>query len=348
MKIDLIITCYKPDKTIFEVVETMSRQSVPVNKIIVLNVEQKYFDRVVYSGKFMDNHKNVEVHHVSRREFDNGRLRNAAVKYSDAEYFLMMTQDSIPVGTELVSDLLKPFLNDESVAVSYARQVHRANMPEAEKYAKKYYYPEDSFTTSLADFENMGVRAFHSSNACAMYKRNIFDSLGGFTNHAITNEDVLFAANACHEGYKIVYSSEAVIIYSTVMENKDYMKKYFDLAVSCLKHPEVFDYSVQKNENRKLFKIVLNHLKRDGFKHELLSFYIREYYKRKGFSKGKKYKKMTHKEIEHYTYNKSYWDIDEMMRDRAGVNSKEGYGRSEKEREMLTTPPVKAKNKTEN
>ena len=73
MTIDLVITTYKPTKTFFDLVDKMSKQTVEIRKIIILNVEQKYFDRLLYATKFIDEHKNVEVRHISAREFDCGK-----------------------------------------------------------------------------------------------------------------------------------------------------------------------------------------------------------------------------------------------------------------------------------
>lgn len=38
-------------------------------------------------------------------------------------------------------------------------------------------------------------KTFFCSNVCAMYRRSIYEKLGGFVKHTIFNEDMIFAEN---------------------------------------------------------------------------------------------------------------------------------------------------------
>ena len=44
-KVDVIIPVYKPEKSFFELIDRLEHQTLEVNKIILMNTEQKYFDR---------------------------------------------------------------------------------------------------------------------------------------------------------------------------------------------------------------------------------------------------------------------------------------------------------------
>ena len=61
----------------------------------------------------LKDYKNLDVRHISKREFDHGRTRNESVKRSDSEYFLMMTQDAMPVDDKLVENLLAALKKDK-------------------------------------------------------------------------------------------------------------------------------------------------------------------------------------------------------------------------------------------
>ena len=53
-KVDVIIPVYKPDRGFLTMVEKLQAQTVPVNRIILINTEQKYLDRLFlryYAGK---------------------------------------------------------------------------------------------------------------------------------------------------------------------------------------------------------------------------------------------------------------------------------------------------------
>lgn len=346
MTIDLILPIYKPEKKFLDLVDEMASQSLPINKIIIMNTEQKFFDRLIYASKFLDKHKNVEVRHLSKREFDNGKTRNAAVKLSDADYFIMMSQNSMPVGKEIIQKLLKPFETEENVAVSYARQVAVESAPEYEKYIRRFYFPEDSVIRSQKDVDTIGWSAYMCSNSCAMYKRSVFDELGGFMNHVIVNEDIFFASKAINSGYKVAYAADAVCIYTGENDDKEQGKKAFDIAASVVKHPEVFDIDEFKASLKKLDKMVINHLRR-GHRGELISYRKLASAKKKGFNKGLKYTKFPRTDIGKFSNNPEYWRADEILRDRNSVDVHSGYGRSEAELKMLSNSPVSNAAKSE-
>ncbi len=106
-QVDVIIPAYKPDQKFLTLIDKLTHQSVPINQIIVMNTEQKYFDRLVYGTSFSKEHHKIMVRHLSKREFDHGRTRNQGVKYSEADYFIMMTQDAIPADAYMVEQLLR-------------------------------------------------------------------------------------------------------------------------------------------------------------------------------------------------------------------------------------------------
>lgn len=119
--VDVIIPVYKPDRGFLTLVEKLETQSHPVNQIIIMNTEQKYFDRLFYGTVLERTYHNITVKHLSKREFDHGHTRNQGVRLSKADVFLMMTQDAMPADEYLVERLLAG-LRDEGTAAAYARQ----------------------------------------------------------------------------------------------------------------------------------------------------------------------------------------------------------------------------------
>lgn len=347
MTIDLIIPVYQPDKRFLEMVDIMTSQTLPINKIIIMNVEQKYFDRLVYSTKFMDQHRNLEVRHSSKKEFDHGKIRNAGVKLSDADYFIIMNQNTLPSGHEVVQKLYDAMKKDPTVAVSFARHISMESSHEYEKFVRRFYYPEDSSVHGLKDADTLGWRAFMNSNICAMYDRKIFEELGGFLNHVIANEDILFASKALHEGYKVAYVADAVTLMTEDFSEKEQEKLAFDTAVSMMKHPETFNIEEVKDEHKKVDKLVLNHLRRNGHRSEVIEYKRLARAKKRGFARGLKYKKISLYDTPRFSANPEYWRFDEILRDRNSIDVHSGYGRSEEEMNMLKNPPVRAKKREE-
>lgn len=341
MKIDLIVVSYKPDENFLEMMQAVSEQTKAINKIIIYNVEQKYFDRITYAAKLSSDYKNAEIHHISRREFDNGRTRNMAVKCSDADYFVVMAQDAIPAAPDVIENLYKAIRQGDDIAVAFARVIEHEDSREYAKYIMQYFYPVDSHIRSAEDIDTYGSIAYQASNICAIYRRDIFDKVGGFVNHAIANEDVLYAATALNEGYRIAYAADAKVIYSYVRNREDCMKYFFDAGVSYAKHPELFNMTAAMNQTRKIIKMTKAHLVKKGKStKERWEFDSVSRAAVKGLKLGRRYKSLSQKRIRKLTCNPGYWSTDEIMRDRSGVNARLGYGRSAEEISMLSKPPV--------
>ena len=306
-RVDVIIPTYKPDWRFLDLMEKLARQSVPIHRIIIMNTEQKYFDRLVYGTPFAKKYTNVLVKHLSKREFDHGRTRNNGVRLSDAEVFIMMTQDAVPADEFLVENLLKG-LRSPNAAVSYARQIAGETSSEAEKFTRNFNYPDEPKIKTIADVEKMGIKAFFCSNVCAAYKRDIFDSLGGFIKHTIFNEDMIYAAGALKAGYSIAYQPEAKVYHSHDYSNKEQFHRYFDLGVSQTDHPEVFADVPSESEGAKLVKMTITHLRENKMQSQIPHVILNNAFKYMGYLLGRNYRKLPRKVIVSCSSNKDYWD----------------------------------------
>ena len=343
MTFDLIIPTYKPGDNLLSILDIMSNQSIPLGKIIIINTEQKYFDRIVYEKSFLSRHSNIEVRHVSKKEFDCGRTRNMGVKISDSEYFLMLAQDAKPVGRDFVKNLLDPMVKDSTVAVSYARQLPRENADLIEKCEKNFYFPESAHVYSEKDLNTFGTDIYFLSNSAALYKRSIFDKLGGFINHSIMNEDVLYGASVINADYKIAYVPSAQVIYSKNLSVEDYGKISFDLGVCHAKHPEIYAAEKYRESGKLLYKTTIDTLTREKEKKLVKKYKKIDKLKKKSYRKGRKYRQLPMNIILKSTYNREYWRMDGILRDRSSLDSHAGYGRSDAELAMIKDTPVKDK-----
>jgi len=342
MTADLIIPAYKPDKTFLEAVDAMAAQTVSFDKIIVVNTEQKYFDRLVYSHKFLDEHKSLDIRHISKREFDCGKTCNFGAKISQADCFIIMSQNVVPDSPDVAAKLIAALESDPKCAVAYARQTAEDNSPETDKYVKRYFFPEDSAVLTSKDIDSLKNGSVRGLNGCAAYRREVFDAIGGFPNHIICDEDVIYASKALEAGYRIAYISDAVVVDHIRLSGQEHMKKAFDFGVCVLKNSDVFDYNAVKENSKKIEKLLLSHLKRKSFSGE--AFELRHICRaeKAGYRKALKYARMSSNDIHKYTANPEYWRMDEILRDRKSVDGHSGYGRSDAEIKMLSQPPVRA------
>ena len=57
--VDVIIPTYKPDGGLISMIEILEEQSFPVNKIIIINTEEKYFYKLFYGTVFLEQYRNT-------------------------------------------------------------------------------------------------------------------------------------------------------------------------------------------------------------------------------------------------------------------------------------------------
>lgn len=329
--IDIIIPVYKPDKSFLTLIESLEKQTVPVNRIILLNTEQKYFERLIYGTSFLEKYRNVYVTHLSKREFNHGGTRKNGVKKSDASIFVMMTQDAIPEDGHLLENLVKP-LEKEGVAVSYARQLAAEDCNEIERYTRAFNYPEESRLKAEEDIPTLGIKTYFCSNVCAAYDRKIYEELGGFIKHTIFNEDMIYAAAAVQAGYKIAYTAEARVIHSHNYSFSQQFHRNFDMGVSQADHPEVFAKLSPEGEGMQLLRATSEHLWKLKKKRMIPRLYIGTACKYAGYVLGKHYRSLPQKVVMKCTMNRTYWEQTGRIRSSENIDATRGYGKSEDER----------------
>ena len=287
--VDIIILTYRPGPGLLDIIERLEGQTVPPRKIILMNTVKEYLDELMGKDARLDGYDNIEIHHLSEEEFDHGGTRKEAARYSDAAFLIYMTMDAYPADEYLVENLLAPFEKDESIAVSYARQLPRQGASPIEVYNRLFNYPDGDVKKTKADKERLGIKTYFCSDVCACYRRDIYDSLGGHIDHTVFNEDMIYAHKAVESGYGIYYASSARVVHShdyTVMEQ---YRRNIDLGRSQAEHPEVFASVPSEGEGRKLVKGCVSYLLKEGRWYMIPRFVALCAGRYLGYRKGKRY-----------------------------------------------------------
>lgn len=305
--VDVIIPTKKPGKQFLALLEKLSAQTVVPSRIIVMNTEEKYFERLTYGTHFMEKYQNVEVYHLSGREFDHGRTRNDGVRHSDADVFVCLTQDAVPQDDRLIEELLNG-LSEKNAAVSYGRQLPASDAQILERFTRQFNYPDASCVKSKEDLERLGIKTYFCSNVCAAYDRKIFDSLGGFIRHTIFNEDMIYAAKAVQAGYRIVYAAKAQVVHSHNYTNVEQFKRNFDLGVSQADHPEIFDKVPSESEGIRMIKQTVQYLKEQKQARKIPALFVKSGFKFVGYRMGKSYRRLPRKLVLKCSMNRRYWE----------------------------------------
>ena len=300
--VDVIIPAYHPGKEFATLIKRLEKQSVPIHRIIVMNTEESMWNKEW--EKLSDA---MEVHHLTKEEFDHGGTRARAAELSDADVMVFMTQDAMPADRELLAELLKALDQEENIAAAYARQLPNAECSFVERYTRAFNYPDTSLVKTKADLDKYGIKTFFCSNVCAAYKKDIYEKQGGFVRRTIFNEDMIYAGGLIQAGYGIVYAAEARVIHSHNYNCMQQFHRNFDLGVSQAEHPEIFEGVPSEGEGMRLVKKTLAYLIHSGRIWLIPGFVLQCAGKYAGYLAGKKFRKLPKKFILWCTMSPNYW-----------------------------------------
>lgn len=299
--IDVIIPTYRPGKEFRLLLERLKQQSVPVRRVVIINTEKKFWD-----SRWEQEFPFTEVHHIKKEEFDHGGTRRKAAELTDAEIMVFMTQDALPADRDLIRNLTAP-LKEPETAAAYARQLPNASCSFVERYTRSFNYPDKSSVKSREDLPVYGIKTFFCSNVCAAYRKDVYESLGGFTGHTIFNEDMIYASAVIQHGYRIAYAADAKVIHSHNYTCMQQFRRNFDLGVSQAEYPEVFQTASSESEGIRLVKKTFRYLCVNGRRRLIPGFVLQSGFKYAGYLAGKNYRRMPARMVRWCSMNKDYW-----------------------------------------
>lgn len=300
--VDVIIPTYKPDDTCVLLIKRLLNQSYPVHEIHLIDTVTGIFPK-----ELTQIDSSVKITRIEPEKFDHGGTRHKGAMESRADIIVYMTQDAIPANEYLIEELVKPFENKE-IAVTYARQLPNNDCNIIERYTRLFNYPKESRVKSLDDIGEMGIKTYFCSDVCAAYRKSIYESLGGFEEKTIFNEDMIMAAKIIQSGGKIKYVAEAQVIHSHNYSCWQQFHRNFDLAVSQVNHPEIFQDIKSESEGIQLVKKTMIYLIKIKKPWLIVKLFFQSGFKYMGYWMGKKYKNLPIWVIKLCTMNSRYWE----------------------------------------
>jgi rhamnosyltransferase len=311
MKVDIIIPTYKPDDTFCLLLHKLQGQTFVVHRVIIINTEEALWNEALEKYQIEKALSALpfgyEICHIKQSEFDHAATRRMGVEMSDADVIIFMTQDAVPADKYMVEKLVEALKIHNDIAVAYARQLPAKDCGVIERYTRQFNYPKESRVKTERDIKSLGIKTFFCSDVCAAYVKKIYDKLGGFEAPAIFNEDMIFAARAIEAGYGVAYAAEARVVHSHNYTAGQQFKRNFDLAVSQADHSEIFGAISSESEGIALVKKTCGYLVRIGKPYLIAKLFVQSAAKYAGYFMGKRYKKLSRRQILRYTMNKSYW-----------------------------------------
>ncbi len=308
-QVTVIIPTWRPDDRFGELLRRLSLQTLAPKRVLILNtVESEKDDQLSdLIDIWRDAFEVLSVFHVEKRDFDHGGTRHLGFSFSDTELVLCMTQDAMPKDRYLIRKLAKAF-DDPKVAAAYGRQLASAQRSAAERYTRRFNYPDQSVVKSKEDLDRLGIKTFFCSDVCAMWRRDVYFQMGGFERHTIFNEDMILAGKMVEAGWKIAYVADACVWHSHSYSPLRQLKRNFDLGVSQADYPEVFARYPSEGEGVKLVKQCAGYLLRSGHGMEIPSLIVNSACKYLGYRLGKSYRILPQKLILKLSDNRAYWD----------------------------------------
>ena len=301
-RVDVIIPTYKPDERVVLLVKKLLKQSYPLREIHLIDT-----DTGIFPEELVQLSDNIKVTHIPKEKFDHGGTRHMGMLKSKAEIVVYMTQDALPANEYLIEELVKPFA-EKDIAVSYARQLPDQECKVIERYTRSFNYPKQSRVKSIEDLDTLGIKTYFCSDVCAAYRKDVYESLGGFEEKTIFNEDMIMAAKIIQSGFKIAYIAEAKVIHSHNYSCMQQFRRNFDLAVSQAEHPEIFENVKSESEGIRLVVDTAGYLVKIKKPWLIFSLIIKSGFKFLGYRFGKNYRKLPEWLIAKCTMNPGYWE----------------------------------------
>lgn len=211
MNYGLIIPTLNAGAQFKKLLEQISEQTLPTRKLIV---DSESTDETVATAKNFG----VEVLTIPRQSFNHGGTRQLALEHLRKKFpldvIIFLTQDVLLHDENSLSTLVKIFAEDETVGLSYGRQLPHENATNEAKFLRAFNYPPESQLRSFDDRKIFGIKTPFASNSFAAYRISALESVGGFPNHVPLCEDMFVAAKMLMSDWKIFYAADARVFHS--------------------------------------------------------------------------------------------------------------------------------------
>ena len=218
MKIGIAIPTYRAERFLVRLLPLL-QASTTAHKILVVDSSSED-DTVNVARRF-----GAQTIVIPKQKFNHGATRELARKKLQTDIVVMMTQDILPCGPELLPRLVAPIITGKA-AVSYARQIPHDGANWFEAFSRSFNYSEQSELRSAQDVNRLGAYTFFCSDSCAAWSNAALNAIGGFAT-TVSLEDTIAAAQLLQRGYKIAYCADAVVKHSHSYSLRQEFVRYF-------------------------------------------------------------------------------------------------------------------------
>ncbi len=258
MRVSVVIPTLNAERYLDSLLDMLGKQTILPDDVLIIDSSSD--DQTV---SIAESHGGIRIKEILRETYNHGGTRDQGVQQTAGEVILFLTQDAVPADEKLIEHLIKP-LQSPGMAVAYARQIPREDSSLREKLVRGYNYPPESRLQSADDINKTGIKTYFCSNACAAYRRDIYEALGGFEKNILSNEDMMYAARAIRNGYRIAYAADAMVVHSHDFSLRDQYRRNWVQGFEIARHQELLGHTSSSLEGIHMLKTVAAQLFKQG------------------------------------------------------------------------------------
>lgn len=302
-KVGVVIPIYNPNREFVSVLKALASQTYPISRVVVID-----------SSPDMGNENNIELVQnycgcsdrlylrILPEEFDHGKTRNLGVsKLTDLDAVVFLTQDGV-MSADCIEKLVY-FLNKNTLAGVYARQLPREGATELEIIERRLTYPS---TSRINEGLPGKIDDVLLSNVCSLMRMDAFMAVGGFPTKIITAEDIVIATELLRSGYKTGYCADATLKHSHNLSFFGIVRRYFDTGVMHAEWENMIPFKTARGKGAQLVQDEIRHIIRTK-PSELSVLVMSVLGKVIGYYLGRKNSILSTKLQRRFSQNKNFW-----------------------------------------
>ncbi|MGC8729465.1 MAG: glycosyltransferase family 2 protein [Elusimicrobiales bacterium] len=302
MNFDVIILTYNSEKKIKNLLDSLSSQVLKPKNILIIDSSSE--DKTVEIAK----EYGCIVYFINKNDFDHGGTRTYAVGLSKADFLVYLTDDVVLKDKFSLKNLFS-FFEDEKVGAVFGRQIPYENTNIFGKHLRYFNYPEKDYIRTYFDKKKYGIKTCFLSDSFCVYRKSAIKGIGYFKKDLILGEDTYVGAKLIVSGYKIAYSSNAIVYHSHNYTALDEFKRYFDIGVFHKTENWILkEFGKAEGEGVKYIYSGLDFLFKNKKFYLIPEFFVRIFFKYLGYKLGYNYELLPKFLIKTFSMHKNWWD----------------------------------------
>ena len=305
MKIQIIIPIYRPDDKFLALLRMLKKQSLKNLPVLLIDSGKG----VSYTDEIRG--MNIDVRTIDSRDFNHGGTRQWGMELSpEADVYVFLTQDAVPVNEDSVKNLIAVFDNAR-IGCAYGRQLPHKGAGVFGSVARAFNYPSESHIYGFEDRDIYGIKTAFVSNSFAAYRKKAMQQVQGFPTNTILSEDMCVAAKMLMQGWKVAYIADAAVYHSHDYTIWQEFKRYFDIGVFHAREPWIQKtFGKAEGEGRRFVMAELSYiLKRCPY--YIFEMVLRDGMKFLGYRLGLRESRLRNSWKKQMSMTLRYWELNE-------------------------------------